>query len=233
VAGVRHRLAGQPGQDSFAWAAARDTLAVAVADGLGGVPDSDATASRAAVAATEGALAARGSLPDRLAAAVHAANEAARGGGATTLVVALVERSGAAQVARVGDSTAIVLADGGASWRELFPPPASDAFTTVTAALPAIGVSSESAACTLDHDSVLVLTTDGVADPWRDGPTTVAPTLAAALARPRTPLDVARLIDFSRQGCHDDRALLAVWRRNAPATGNAGDALETDSSPTR
>ena len=54
VTGVRHRLAGQPGQDSFAWAVLPDRLVVAVADGLGGVPGSDATAGRAVLAGGRG-----------------------------------------------------------------------------------------------------------------------------------------------------------------------------------
>ena len=46
VAGVRHRLSGEAGQDSFAWIATEDCLAVAVADGLGSVPGSAGAASR-------------------------------------------------------------------------------------------------------------------------------------------------------------------------------------------
>jgi hypothetical protein len=41
----------------------------------------------------------------------------------------------------------------------------------------------------------------------------VAPALAAALTEPPTPLELVRLADFSRQGCHDDRTLLALWLR--------------------
>ena len=58
---------------------------------------------------------------------------------------------------------------------------------------------------------VLVLLSDGVGGPLRDGPSTVAVGLAQALVVPPSPLDLARLVDFARQGCHDDRTLLAVW----------------------
>ena len=68
-----------------------------------------------------------------------------------------------------------------------------------------------------DAQDVLLLATDGVADPWRDGPTTVAPVLAAALAQPPAPLELAHLANFSRQGCHDDRTMLVVWRRGDAA----------------
>jgi hypothetical protein len=79
--------------------------------------------------------------------------------------------------------------------------------------LPAAVAQPEEAAITLDHNGILVLATDGISDPWRDGPTTVAPALAGALAVPLAPLELAQLVDFSRQGCHDDRTLLAVWHR--------------------
>lgn len=61
----------------------------------------------------------------------------------------------------------------------------------------------------------LVLLTDGVAEPLRDGPATVAPGLAGVLRLGPTgelgPLELARAVDFSRRGAHDDRALLAAW----------------------
>jgi serine/threonine protein phosphatase PrpC len=225
VAGVRHRLAGQPGQDSYAWAVAGDRLAVAVADGLGGVPDSDTTAARAVSAAVSEALASSGALAAQVAAGLDAANRAARGGGATTIVIAVIQQPGEVAVARVGDSSAFVVSSGGAAWTELFASPAGDGFNNATAALPASPAQSEGAAITLDQDDVLVLATDGISDPWRDGPTTVAPALAGALALPPAPLDLAQLVDFSRQGCHDDRTLLAVWRRDG--------GMEASDPPTR
>jgi serine/threonine protein phosphatase PrpC len=219
---VRHRLAGRTVQDSFAWAADGDSLAVAVADGLGGVPDSDTTAARAAPAAVEAAITTAGRAEDRVSAAMSAANEAARGGGATTIVVAILERSGGVSVARVGDSSAFLVHADDASWQELFATPAGDAIGSTTAALPGDGLPAERAASSLDGHDVLVLATDGVADPWRDGPATVAPVLAAALAQPSAPLELAQLADFSRQGCHDDRTLLAVWLRPGTAGAPAG-----------
>ena len=68
-------------QDSFAWAAEGDRLAVAVADGLGGVPDSDTTAARAALAAVEAALAPTDAATGWMSAAIAAANQAAPAGG--------------------------------------------------------------------------------------------------------------------------------------------------------
>ena len=140
-----------------------------------------------------------------------AANEAAGGGGATTLVLAVVQPGGQVELGRIGDSTAFVVSAEGGSWRELFSAPDDDAVMTATRALPAEVPEPELAAIDLAPDETLLLLTDGVADPWRDGPTTVAPALAAAVAGRPGPLELAQLADFSRQGCHDDRTVMAVW----------------------
>ncbi len=213
IAGVRHRLSGQPGQDSFAWACHPDGLVVAVADGLGGVPGSNHTAGRAVTAAVDAVVAAGGPHDAQLAAGLAAANEAAGGGGATTLVLGLIPRLGEVLLARVGDSTAFLMYEEGRRWRELFESPTDDAIVTATAALPSARVTPELAGTTLGADDVLLLATDGVGDPWRDGPATVAPALAAALTRRPGPLELAQLASFSRQGCHDDRTMLVVWRQ--------------------
>jgi serine/threonine protein phosphatase PrpC len=240
IAGVRHRLAGIPVQDGFAWAVDGNRLVVAVADGLGGVPGSDTTATRAAAAAVDAVMAgsdpgADGVLaamttgnqtaqsgPDpgtnRVSAAITAANQAALGGGATTIVVAVLERPGDVSLARVGDSSAFLVRGDDSSWEELFAAPAADAIGSTTAALPADDLQPERVTISLEGHHVLVLATDGIADPWRDGPATVAPVLASALAQPPAPLELAQLTDFSRQGCHDDRTMLAVWMRQG-ATG--------------
>ncbi len=220
VAGVRHRLSGRPGQDSFAWASLPDGLVVAIGDGLGGVAGSDRTAGRAVTAAVdavvEAVATASGSLARQLGAGLEAANAAAAEGGATTLVLGLIGRTGEVCLARVGDSTGFQVGEAGGSWREIFTPPEDDRVVTMTAALPAEQLEPEVAAITLTTDDLLLLATDGVADPWRDGPSTVAPILAAALARRPGPLELAQLASFSRRGCHDDRTMLVVWLRSLP-----------------
>jgi len=147
---------------------------------------------------------------NRAALAVGGAPEA----GATTLVVAWVDDGGEWALARVGDSTALVLDAGG--WREAFPASgeADDPLSTATAALPAVTPPVETARGFLGAGEALILVTDGVAGPLRDGPETVAPALAAALSSPPSELTLALLADFSRQGCHDDRTVLGVWRRS-------------------
>lgn len=236
VAGVRHRLAGDGSEDAYAWARLPGAVALIVADGVGSVPGSGGAARRAVQAAGEAAAAVFGPAPapdedgsahdpagrDRLAGAacleaVAAAGRAAgEGPGATTILVAVVTDAGRARLARVGDSTAFVLRGG--AWHELFAAdPDGGIGSTATAALPAAAPAVEPAEVPLGPDEALVLATDGIADPLRDGPTTVAPALGAALRRPPAPLALAWLTDFSRQGCHDDRTVLAAWRRAVSA----------------
>ena len=213
VVGVRHRLAGSGSDDAFAWAHDERRLAVAVADGLGSVEGSVGASHRATSAAVTAALESPGDDPAEAArAAVVAANRAARGGGATTLVVAVTGCSGETVVARVGDSTAFTVKSGG-SWAELFGPPDPERAGTSTAALPAEEPAVEVVATGLWDGTVLVMATDGVADPWRDGPTTVAPSLASVLLSEPSALELLRAADFSRHGCHDDRTVVCLWSR--------------------
>jgi len=233
VVGSRHRLAGGGSDDFFAWSQGQGWVAVAVADGLGGVPGSAGAAARACSAAVSaaslGGLGEDDDSPDLAAVARlggQAAESAARGGGATTLVLAVVAQSGEVQVARVGDSTAFVV--DAASTRELFASPEQGTVGTATAALPFEAPSGdgaqlavptgevdvwETASWQLHPGEVLVLATDGVADPWRDGPETVDPALRAVISRQPSPLDLAGFVDFSRQGCHDDRTVVCAWLR--------------------
>lgn len=211
VAGVRHRLVGTASDDAYAWRYGADRLVVAIADGVGSVED----AGLAATAAVDAACEAGAELGPRWKEVVAAATRAVRvAGGATTLVVATVDASGRVELARVGDSTAFVLVAG--AWQELWVEEEDagndDAGTvsTLTDALPSTEA-PEVTEVRLEPGAALLLMTDGVADPLRDGPTTVAPSLAEALAQPPGPLGLLVLADFSRQGCFDDRTILGVW----------------------
>lgn len=235
VTGVRHRLAGLGNDDAFAWRSGAPALTVAVADGVSNVSGSAAAAALAANVAVAAAwraieegIDAAFDADAALAAAVAGANEALTGrDGATTLVVAVVAPDGTVTGARVGDSSAFVL--GGGAWCELFagaPPRADDegVVSTITSALPSPFPRTESAMTKLSSGDALVLVTDGVADPLRDGPETVAPALAGALGQPPGALSLIGLVDFSRQGCHDDRTLLGVWRLTPDADLAGGEA---------
>ena len=231
VAGVAHRLSGRRCEDAYGWALPRPgRLAMIVADGVSTAGRGGEGADVAVNAACEHLLSADGWGEMECLAALRAAGEAVSGAGgqsaaelSTTLVVALVSASGAGAgvcLARVGDSSAFVLA--GAVWEELFPGRAEEELRgTVIGVLPlgsrGEGDSIETASVTLPKGAALVLLTDGVADPLRDGPSTVAPALAEILSGgpsgALTPLALADAADFSRRGCQDDRTVLAAWPR--------------------
>ena len=177
------------------------------------------------------------------AAAMDFANDALeRAGGdaalelSTTLIVALltstVTGGAVASLARTGDSAAFFLSAAGA-WREIFDGGATqadvgsgdglDLLSTATDVLPwpqgrdGRRATVETASLELVEGSALVLLTDGVANPLRDGPSTVAPGLAAVLRAiadgELSALELAQAADFSRRGAHDDRTILVVWPR--------------------
>jgi serine/threonine protein phosphatase PrpC len=234
VVGVRHRLAGDHGEDWFAWSHGPGALAVAVADGVGSAIGSGGAARRASRASVEflseqAALAGDPALTpaERIESAVRMADAAARSGeGATTLLIALIALDGQVELGRVGDSTAFKV-DALGGWRELFEAPDSGRVGSDTLALPADEIATERASTVLAGGETLVLASDGVADPWRDGPTTVAPSLAAGVLGRPSALELGLLADFSRQGCHDDRTLVCVWLRDSPAP--EGDVPDGDS----
>jgi serine/threonine protein phosphatase PrpC len=244
VGGVAHRLAGRRCEDAYAWAqAGPGRLALVIADGV-------STAGRGGQGADLAVSAACTYLLERegddwgekeCEAAVRAAGaELLRVGGvvaaemSTTLVVALLSAAaGSAQVAlaRVGDSSAFLL--DGTQWRELFPDPDDDDFRGLPVeVLPlresASPVAIEISSVAMAPGSVLVLLTDGVADPLREGPATVAPALAEVLqgapAGDLSPLELANAADFSRRGCQDDRTIVAAW----PLAGD--NSAESDNS---
>jgi Protein phosphatase 2C len=248
VAGVAHRLAGRRCEDTFAWATSGPhRLALVIADGVSTAGRGGEGADLAARAVGEYLLERHGLEGNGLGpkdwgekeceAALRAASaELVRAAGpmaaelSTTLVVALLTwTDGGTEVAlaRVGDSSAFVL--DGAQWRELFPHPGDDDLRGLPVEVLPLGhrtgidnVGIETASAPLSPGQALVLLTDGVADPLREGPETVAPALAELLgggpAGDLTPLDLARGADFSRRGCQDDRTILVAWPRRLPSS---------------
>jgi serine/threonine protein phosphatase PrpC len=231
VAGVAHRLAGRRGEDAYAWAlAGPGRLAVAIADGVstaGRGGEGADVAVRAACAYLLGGESDNWGGKECEAAVLAAGEEVARMGGpvaaelSTTLVVALLSAAaGSAEVslARVGDSSAFLL--GGTEWRELFPDPDDEDFRGLPVEVLPLREGAgpgviEISSVAIGPGSALVLLTDGVGDPLREGPATVAPALAEVLQDGPTgdlsPLDLANAADFSRRGCLDDRTIVAAW----------------------
>ncbi|HEY1734102.1 MAG TPA: protein phosphatase 2C domain-containing protein, partial [Acidimicrobiales bacterium] len=188
VSGVRHRLAGDGPQDAYAWrvigsgadGAGAESLVVAIADGVGTVLGAAAAAAVAVTAACDAAAeslatgsvatgsvatgsGAVGSVATQTwwSAVVEAADVAVRAvGGATTLVVACIDEAGAGSLARIGDSTAMILTGG--SWQEIWPPAGIDGapVSTETEALPG-SRRAEIAAVSIEAGTALVLMTDG------------------------------------------------------------------------
>jgi serine/threonine protein phosphatase PrpC len=244
VAGVSHRLAGRRCEDAYGWARPRPgRLALVIADGVSTAGRGGEGADKAIGAACQflnGNDAVEWGKQTCEAAVRTASQDLWRAGGpeaaelSTTLVVALLQRDGEeveAVVARVGDSTAFVLE--GALWRELFRYPDDEELRGLPVeVLPlreAAGTGAiETASATLRSASALVLLTDGVADPLREGPSTVAPALAAVLNGGHTgelaPLDLAHAADFSRRGCQDDRTILAAWPAGPALPDNGSNA---------
>jgi hypothetical protein len=235
VAGTSHFLARRRCEDSWSWALGGDSrLAVAVADGVGSAGRGGEGADLVVEVASRwlafggqgGAGLGEGDSEQVCEAAIAAANRelAACGGSvagelATTLVVASVDGSGKAALARVGDSTAMLLERNG-TWQELFGGGGVEEddgpLLGLTAALPVEGSPfAEIATADLANAAALVLMTDGLAEPLRDGPGTVAPAFGALVRQTREgevgPLGLAHALSFSRRGAHDDRCAVVVW----------------------
>lgn len=240
VAGVSHRLAERRNEDSLAWSSAGPgRLAVAVADGVSSAGRGGEGAALAVRAASQWTAAhvprvpAHGEARDvtGCTSALVAANERlllaqpGRPAGpgselATTLVAGLVEQApggrARACLARVGDSTGFVLS-AGRTWREVFLPGGDDGPATDALPHPALGLDADVVQVVevdLEPGEALVLVTDGVANPLRDGPSTVAPALGGVVAEAAvgrvSPVGLLAALDFSRRGAHDDRTLLLV-----------------------
>lgn len=216
-----------------------DRLAIAVADGLGSAARGGEAALLASAKAVADAVEARGPVEDACRAGLRAATDllsvrAAKEPAAelaTTLVLAVMTpaREGAGlevACARTGDSSAFVVAED-AQWREVqFMPPAGDGVAaqdddildTRTRALGVPGAQDGeemSATFVVGASESLALLSDGVWRPLLDGPSTVAPALAAVVTAAREgllgPVGWADAIGFSRRGAHDDRAAVVVW----------------------
>ena len=136
---------------------------------------------------------------------------------ATTLVVAAITalEDGAwrAQVAAVGDSPALSLAD--AEFEVIVGEAGSSdgLLGGGVAALPRHTRAVCSDARTFGAGTVLIVCTDGLALPLGDGNGEVGRMLIRELATPPEIVDFARLLDFSRSTYDDDRTLVAVWPR--------------------
>ena len=149
---------------------------------------------------------------------------------ATTVVIALVwpdGRGGArAWLVRVGDSTGWLLRAG--EWTPLFASlsgPEDELLPDGVSALPRVPGELTPVTAELAGGDVLVLATDGFADPLGDGTGELGGLFAAELATPPPMPKLAWLLDFTAGTHDDDRTVLALW----PAAGGpAGSAQPVD-----
>ncbi len=197
VAGVAHRLAGRRCEDAYGWVSARpDRLGLVIADGVSTAGRGGEGADIAVSAACRyllGGEAIEWGKKECEAAIRAASEELVRTAGpaaaelSTTIVVALLgvtENDVEVVLARVGDSSAFVLE--ATWWRELFRDPDDEAFRGLPVEVLPLREDSgpaaiETSSAALSPATALVLLTDGVADPLREGRNTVAPALAEVL----------------------------------------------------
>lgn len=238
VRGYQHRHDGTPRQDDFALAAhpGCGALVAAVADGVASAELAHLGATLVCRSAVDQLLhtldehaAAAPDWPNLMSCAGWALVEfagrqpaddgqsdadRAERNLASTLVVALVrpgpDGSAVAELARVGDSAAWLLRDGG--WSPVFGQAAAgDLVDPVVPALPRVPAELAGVSVDLAPGNVLLLGTDGVGLALGDGTGKVGAVFAETLAHPPAPLDFARLLDFSRETFDDDRTMVAIW----------------------
>ena len=238
AAGARHLFEGQDLEDFHAVHVDEHEAAVmvAIADGTSHASHAS-SGSRLAADAAIAVLRARPpavgaefrAVADAIASADAALASHARGADrplgalATTLLVAfgrVVAGQRTVTCARVGDSEAFLLEPYG--WRRLFD---DDDPSTVressTATIPSPHPTIDTVQVRWPDDAVLVLATDGVADPLIGGRDAVRDELQSLWATRPTLADFTRHVQFSRRGIDDDRTTVAVWPRPA-ASGTTG-----------
>ncbi|MEU5157831.1 protein phosphatase 2C domain-containing protein, partial [Glycomyces sp. NPDC021274] len=245
VRGAKHRYYHQPRQDAARAAVHKVTgsIAFAVADGVSSAANSELGAIEACRAALEKMLhqlsqdQGRLDFPGvarhaaerlrqvtqwRLSGKQPAAGEVA-GLHATTLVAGVVRPRPAgepvAEICRIGDSGGWVLDSSTGRYQPLFGSKTGTDAVVVSnevTPLPHVPDPLEQASIRLAADQVLLIGTDGFADPLGDGDGQVGALFTRHLTTPPPPLWLAHLLDFSRETFDDDRTLLAIWPRTAP-----------------
>lgn len=253
--GYAHRYHGRARQDDVALGLNPSTgaLALAVADGVSGAPQSHLGASvvcRAAVdflvsAASEADVDWERLLQQAAAQMVEAAHamlgverDAAIAERllASTLVSGLVtpQPDGSLHVSlvQVGDSSAWVLSREH-EYRALVPAKVERDGLVDSRVVPLPRVPAEIAPAIgrVLPGEVLLVGTDGFGDALGDGEGLIGALFAERLAGPPSMVEFAHLLDFSRETFDDDRTLVAVWPK-APVSAALGPAaVEASHAP--
>ncbi|MFI9639026.1 protein phosphatase 2C domain-containing protein [Micromonospora sp. NPDC051925] len=230
VRGPGHRASGVPRQDDFALATAGGSVIAVVADGVSNAPLSHLGATMVCRTVVDYLLRADAPIDwhDLLRCAGWALVEyAGRQLGetdpqraetllASTVVIAHVRPDGpgraVAQLVRVGDSAAWRLRDG--RWEPLFAAlsdPQDELLPDGVAALPRVPAEVDPVEVAIAEGDVLVLATDGFAEPLGDGTGDLGRLFRDGLTTPPAMTRLAWMLDFTGGSWDDDRTVLAVW----------------------
>lgn len=245
VRGAKHRYYRQPRQDSARAAVheATGSIVFAVADGVSSAASSELGAVEACRAALERMLELLSSGGEpldfqdvtryaakrlRQLALLHLEGREPEPGEvaglyATTLVAGVVRpgpEGPTAELVRIADSTAWVLEQPLKQFRPLFSSKTGSDTLLVSnevTPLPHVPDVLEATRVRLKPGQVLLVGTDGFADPLGDGDGLVGALFAHHLNAPTSPVWLAHLLDFSRETFDDDRTLMVIWPHSGAA----------------
>jgi Protein phosphatase 2C len=144
---------------------------------------------------------------------------------ATTLVAGVIRPAPASQDAavatmvQVGDTSAWILLGG--CYRSAFGESGNDPYLVNSAVtpLPRLPVPVRPRNVAIPGGGVLLIGTDGFGVPLGDGTGRIGKLFADGLTAPPPALELAHVLDFSRETFDDDRTLIAIWPNPQPASG--------------
>ncbi|MFD4207147.1 protein phosphatase 2C domain-containing protein [Micromonospora tulbaghiae] len=234
--GVGHLQSGQPRQDAYNFMLGESgRLYVAVADGLGSKPYSQLGAHlfvESVLIAAAGAEADEPTEADATRLLVRASERMEqkvreaygidpRTAGCVGAVAVFSERG--CVVARIGDVSAFTLRAG--VFTEAFPAETGP-LNLVTASMP-YQAEEDIEVAELLPAAVVVLGTDGLANDLRHSGT-LREWLGGQWQVPHLPFGVGETLRYRRQGSHDDRTAVLVWRDDVPADPAGNDPAGED-----
>jgi serine/threonine protein phosphatase PrpC len=225
--GASHLQSGQPRQDAYSFMlGGSGRLFVAVADGLGSRPNSQlgahlftesvmlaAAADEDAHPATLLILASR--RMEQVVAEAYAVDP--KSAGCVGVVAVFAEHGCTA--ARVGDVSAFTIRDG--AFTEEFAPDGDGPMNVVSASMP-YEKEDDIEVTELGPAAVVVLGTDGLANDLRTSGT-LREWLAERWQSPHLPFGFGDTLRYRRQGSHDDRTAVVIWRDDVPPGAGRAD----------